>query len=56
MSKSIEVSFEETQQREHLAQRVVLVLDVSQSMDVSGCCLQEIMFVQRVGLDDENTT
>nr|XP_054924526.1 calcium-activated chloride channel regulator 1-like isoform X2 [Dermacentor andersoni] len=33
MSKSIEVSFEETQQREHLAQRVVLVLDVSQSMD-----------------------
>ncbi|XP_070378104.1 calcium-activated chloride channel regulator 4A-like [Dermacentor albipictus] len=33
MSKSIEVSFEETQQREHLPQRVVLVLDVSTSMN-----------------------
>ncbi|KAH7976235.1 hypothetical protein HPB52_010311 [Rhipicephalus sanguineus] len=34
MSKHIEVSFEETQQREDLPQRVVLVLDVSGSMDV----------------------
>lgn len=33
MSKRIEVSFEETQQREDLPQRVVLVLDVSTSMD-----------------------
>ncbi|XP_049275802.1 calcium-activated chloride channel regulator 1 [Rhipicephalus sanguineus] len=33
MSKHIEVSFEETQQREDLPQRVVLVLDVSGSMD-----------------------
>ncbi|KAH8031909.1 hypothetical protein HPB51_022107 [Rhipicephalus microplus] len=33
LSKNIEVSFEETQQREDLPQRVVLVLDVSISMD-----------------------
>ncbi|KAH6922210.1 hypothetical protein HPB50_010873 [Hyalomma asiaticum] len=33
MSKRIEVSFEETQQREDLPQRVVLVLDVSTSMN-----------------------
>nr|XP_037272950.1 calcium-activated chloride channel regulator 1-like [Rhipicephalus microplus] len=34
LSKNIEVSFEETQQREDLPQRVVLVLDVSISMDL----------------------
>lgn len=33
MSKRIEVTFEETQQREDLPQRVVLALDVSTSMD-----------------------
>nr|XP_037272949.1 calcium-activated chloride channel regulator 1-like [Rhipicephalus microplus] len=33
ISKRIEVSFDETQQREDLPQRIVLVLDVSASMD-----------------------